>query len=288
MKRLIILFAATVISVSVYSQATVFKVTKGDRFCYIGGTVHILSESNYPLPSEYDQAYAKADVLVIETDTASLTEPENMQALMQMAVYPDGETIAQHLSSRVYKKLTKTLGTYSIPVAGVAKLKPGLLSSVITAIQFQQMGYTAEGVDSFYYNKAVEDNKDVLFLESLNAQIDFLCSMGEGIEDEFILSMLEDMDKTKEYMDAMVASWEKGESEVIETSAQEMKAAFPEIYKTLLSDRNRTWIDLLNTYLEDKPIEFVLFGAMHLYGEDGVLELLKADGCVVEQLGITE
>ncbi len=288
MKRLIILFAAAVLSISAYSQATVFKVSKGDNFCYIGGTVHILSEDNYPLPAQYDEAYADSDVLVTETDTESLTEPENMQTLMQMAVYPGDETIEQHLEPRVYKKLAKTLAAYSIPAAGVAKLKPGLLSSVITAIQFQQMGYTAEGVDSFYYKKAVEDNKDVLFLEALDAQIDFICSMGEGNEDEFVLSMLEDLDKTQEYMDAMVASWEKGERDVIEASAEEMRTAFPEIYKTLLSDRNAAWIELFKTYLDDKPVEFVLFGAMHLYGNDGVLELLKAEGCTIEQLDAYE
>ena len=63
-----------------------------------------------------------------------------------------------------------------------------------------------------------------------------------------------------------------------------MRETFPGIFKTLLTDRNAAWIDKIKHYLDDESVEFVLFGALHLYGEDGVLELLKNQGFTVEQL----
>ena len=209
MKTRIMLLLCTLFTVSAYSEATVFKIINGDHYCYIGGTVHVLAESNYPLPEEYDRAYSDSEILVIETDAAALAQPENMQILMEKGMYSDGITIQDKLSPKVYKKLERTLSGIGIPIKGVQQLKPGILSSIITSIQFQQMGYTAEGVESFYLKKAVEDNRDVLFLEALEEQLDFLTGMGEGDEDEFILSSLEDVNKTKEYMDAMVLSWKK-------------------------------------------------------------------------------
>ena len=284
MKNRIIVLLCVLFMVSAYSEATVFKIINGNRYCYIGGTVHVLAESNYPLPEEYDRAYSDSEILVIETDAAALAQPENVRILMEKGMYSDGITIKDKLSPKVYKKLERTLSGIGIPVKGAQQLKPGILSSIITAIQFQKMGYTAEGVESFYLKKAVEDNRDVLFLEALEEQLDFLTGMGEGNEDEFILSVLQDLDKTQEYIHAMISSWEFGESFVIEKSAKEMRETFPEIYKTLLTDRNSAWIDVLKQYLTNDAVEFVLFGAMHLYGEDGVLELLRNEGFIVEQL----
>ncbi len=284
MKKLIVLMTAAVCSTWLYSEATVFKVSEGEHFCYIGGTVHILTEANYPLPSEYSMAYDNSDAVVTETDTVALAEPGNTQILMDRGMYQGEETIRTFLSPKVYEKLDKVLAEYMIPIKSVESLKPGLLTSVMTMMQLYQLGYTAEGVDSFFYKKAVEDGKGLLFLESLEQQIDFICSMGVGNEDEFILSMLNDLDKTPEYMDAMVASWEKGERELIEASALEMKNEFPDIYTNLLSDRNSAWIEKIAGFLSDDPVEFFLFGAMHLYGDDGVLQLLLNEGYAVEHV----
>ena len=54
------------------AQSSVWKISKGDASVYLGGTCHILRKSDYPLPKEFEQAYAEADSLVFEIDPASL------------------------------------------------------------------------------------------------------------------------------------------------------------------------------------------------------------------------
>jgi uncharacterized protein YbaP (TraB family) len=53
---------ATLLATSLTTQAaSVWKVTNGENVTYFGGTVHILKEENFPLPAEYDKAYAASD-----------------------------------------------------------------------------------------------------------------------------------------------------------------------------------------------------------------------------------
>jgi uncharacterized protein YbaP (TraB family) len=59
---------------------------------------------------------------------------------------------------------------------------------------------------------------------------------------------------------------------------------YPELYASMLADRNRRWIPQLEAMLETPEVEFVLVGVAHAASDDGVLKLLKAQGYTVEQL----
>ena len=59
---------------------------------------------------------------------------------------------------------------------------------------------------------------------------------------------------------------------------------FPELYKSLLVDRNVSWLKYIERMLTTADVEFVLVGALHLIGEDGVLQQLKARGYAITRL----
>jgi len=51
-----------------------------------------------------------------------------------------------------------------------------------------------------------------------------------------------------------------------------------------LRQRNLKWMPQIEAMLRDSDREFVLVGAAHLVGEDGLLEMLQARGYDVSQL----
>ncbi len=58
-----------------------------------------------------------------------------------------------------------------------------------------------------------------------------------------------------------------------------------ELVQEFLVKRNTAWIVSLMNYLEKSERFMVLVGAGHLGGKNGLLELLKAQGCSIRQLG---
>ncbi len=63
-----------------------------------------------------------------------------------------------------------------------------------------------------------------------------------------------------------------------------MKAEFPEVYEALVVQRNNNWMEKIPLFIEDKSRAFVLVGAMHLNGDDGLIKQLKKQDFTVEPL----
>jgi len=77
-KKLCSLLLLTTATLSVQA-ASVWKVSSDKHTLYIGGTIHILSPEDYPLPREYDIAYKAADKVVFETDMIAANSLEFQQ-----------------------------------------------------------------------------------------------------------------------------------------------------------------------------------------------------------------
>ena len=71
-----IFFIALLMGGLTAQAASVFKAEKDGNTVYIGGTVHLLSEKDYPLPSAYSTAYEASDELFFETDVSALANPQ--------------------------------------------------------------------------------------------------------------------------------------------------------------------------------------------------------------------
>ena len=51
------------VSVSAFAESFIWQVQTETSVTYIGGTCHLLRESDYPLPKEFDKAYKNSEPL---------------------------------------------------------------------------------------------------------------------------------------------------------------------------------------------------------------------------------
>jgi len=67
--------------------------------------------------------------------------------------------------------------------------------------------------------------------------------------------------------------------------AAEMRGAYPQLYKRINTDRNDAWVPKLEQQLKaGQGGTLVVVGTLHLLGEDGVVEKLRAKGYQVERI----
>ncbi|WP_100644618.1 TraB/GumN family protein [Alteromonas facilis] len=265
--------------------ASVWKVSHEGKSLYIGGTVHILSESDYPLPAEYKRAYDASEKLIFETDMAALQSMEFQQKTMAMMTYQDGRTFKDELSESVSQAVETHLTARGVPVQNLLTFKPSLLSITLSMIEFQVIGLTTQGVDKYYATLAMGDNKPTGWLETPDQQLNFLASLGKGQEDQLIQYTLEEIKTLKPSIDELLQQWRAGDMKALAASnVDEMKAQFPAVYHDLLVARNNNWLPQIEAMLSDDTTEFVLVGVLHLAGPDSVLHLLESKGYSVEKL----
>ena len=267
------------------AESSVWKAQKDNSVIYLGGTCHILREADYPLPPEFDKAYKASDTLVCETDLGVLQEPATAQKIMAKAVYADGTTVDKHLSAQAYEALSAYCKSNGVPLAAMKQFKPSMILLALASRELMKLGVTQKGVDLFFYKQAATDKKPVEGLEKVDEQIDFIVSMGDGNEDDFVTQSISDMKNTKDQFEILVDAWRKGDGgRLSDLMVAEVKTKAPKIYRQLITDRNLKWLSSIDAYQKTPSTEFVLVGVAHLVGPDGIIEALRKKGYKVDKL----
>lgn len=267
------------------ADSSVWAVKSGTNTVYLGGTVHLLRPGDYPLPPEFEQAYSESSAVYFETDINSMNDLSVQAQMLQQLTYTDERTLKSVLNDEAYNALTEYTEALGLPLMMLEKFKPGMIISTLQVLDFQRLGFTPQGVDMHFNTRARADGKTIGQFETIQEQIGFLASMGEGDESEFILLSLKDLENTDNLMNDMIAAWRAGDSEQLsKLFVDDMKQQAPALYQSLLVSRNLDWLPDIEAMLRDSDTEFVLVGAAHLVGEEGLVALLAAKGYEVTRL----
>ena len=267
------------------AETSVWRVSDGNNSVYLGGTVHLLRPGDYPLPEEYEQAYQGSSELYFETDISSMSDLSVQAQMLQQLTYSDGRTLKTVLSEDAYTTLEDYTATIGMPLMMLEQFKPGMIISTLQVLEFQRIGFTPQGVDAFFNTRALGDAKDIGALETIEEQIGFLAAMGEGNESEFILLSLEDLENTNASMEEMITAWRNGDERALQKLfVDDMQQRAPGLFDSLISQRNLRWMPQIEAMFEDPDTEFVLVGAAHLIGGEGLVQLLQSKGYEVSQL----
>ncbi len=285
--NLLMLFFLCSVAPSSFAESSVWKVSKGEKYFYLGGTIHLLNPQDYPLPIEFTNAYHQADKIIFEVDPQKANMPESQQLFASAMMVKPGHSLQESLKPESYEQLSRFLQARGIPVENFSQFKPWAVTLTISLLEYQRMGMLPQyGVEAFFDHQARSDKKPVGELETISEQISYLQSM-EQIDSNVLVSFtLEDLAGLPGFVSTMKSAWRKGDIEVLTSNnmIKNMKRDFPDFYKTLVSDRNLRWMKDLEAYARSEEVEFVLVGTLHLYDEDGLLNLLRKAGYQVSQL----
>jgi len=272
-------------SVDSLAQSSVWLATKNGNTVYLGGTIHMLRADDYPLPPEFETAYAEADSLYFEIDIDQMNDPVAQLGMLQRLMYTDGRTLQTVLNNEAYSTLTDYVAKFGMPMLMLQNMKPGMLMSTLELVEFQTRGFTPDGVDMHFHQRAKADGKTIEAFETVDEQIGFIENMGEGEESEYVLLSLRDLEKIDDDIESMVSIWRNGEADdLVELFVEDMEETIPGVYQTLLLDRNNKWMPTLEAMFNDSDTEFILVGVAHLVGEDGLVQHLRNRGYQVNQL----
>ena len=286
MLRTSLLTFALFIAFHTSAQSPVWKVSKENHYIYIGGTFHILSPDDHPLPSGFEKAYNDASVVVFETDIDETNTQEVQLAMLSALTYSDDRTLTSQLKPETKTKLEMFLKSRGMNLDNLAKFTPTGACLTLAVMEYQKLGMIKEyGVDYVFNNKAKEDKKSVIFLESVADQIKFISELGRGQENEIVNYTLTEIYNLPTIVSSLKQAWVSGDIKRLEEiGIVETRKQFPHAYKSIIVDRNYAWMAKIEPMLNNPKTEFILVGALHLAGEEGLLHLLKTNGYTVEHL----
>ncbi|MEM8816385.1 MAG: TraB/GumN family protein [Pseudomonadota bacterium] len=270
------------------TPVTLWQVEGENNQVYLLGSVHLLRESDYPLPAIIDRAYEDAEHLIMELDMDDIDPVATQAAVSRMGLLNDGRTLADVLGRVDYAKAERAARELDIPLKLLAGSEPWFAAITIEQMLLARMGFNPlYGVEMAMLSKAQKDNKTVDGLETLEEQLGFLDGLTADAQRDLLLQTLEQGRDAEPLMDSLIAAWKDGDTEYLEANMLRELQDYPELYTTIVSERNERWLDRLTALLDDDDDYLVVVGALHLIGDDGLPALLRARGVEVGQLGRT-
>ena len=255
-----------------------FQTTNARLF--LAGSVHILKPGFYPLPRQYDDAFAQTDHLVLEVDAAGLSSEAIQQAMLKHARLPSGQTLTQLLPRDMVSTLKSTLAEYGLPYGAVEVFKPSYVSQQLALLALMSVGYSPQsGVEHYFRRKLAE--RQILELESVEFQFELLFNADMATQIDLVSATLEQLDQFEPITAALVGAWLAGDDGALQDALAEQHAdtelarAFT---RRLVDDRNRSMANTIIGYLNQGGSYFVLVGAAHLVGNQGIPTLLTQAG----------
>lgn len=280
---MLLLFTA---ALPAHADAPVWQASKDGSTVFLGGTIHLLRSRDYPLPEAFETAYEASDRLFFEIDPSQMMDMSVQARMMQQLTYQDERTLQSVLDAETYAALATHAESAGLPMAMMQKFKPGMLLSTLSMIEFQRRGFTPQGVDAYFSTRAMGDGKTRSELETIDQQIAMLAGMGEGYESEFVAYTLRDLETVGEALEDLLTAWRTGDRASLEAQfITPMLEEAPELYESILVERNQNWIPQIEAMFVQPGTEFVLVGAAHMVGEHGLLTMLSERGYEVSRVG---
>ncbi len=263
-----------------------WRATTNSATVYILGSVHFMKKDAYPLAGVIEDAFETCETLAVEADITNVA-PGTLQALRQAAFYAPGDSLVSHISAQTYSYVIEQAATLGLPAGAVNRQRPWFLGITVSSLELMRLGYDPNyGIDKYFLTRA-SGKKKIVELESLQYQINLLSGLPDGEQESFLLYTVKDLKSTGEQVDALMAAWGRGDGGTIAsilTKSLENDDRLKAVYKKIMTDRNRNMTRKIAVHLRSGGRVFVVVGAGHLVGDEGIVELLKKEGFRVDQL----
>lgn len=287
---ILISFFCGTLPVSAYSASQknfLWRIQSKSSTVFLLGSIHVLKKDAYPLSKTIEDAFEKSDALAVEANVNDVKQID-INSLLGNALYSGNDNLEKHITAATYSLVTQEIDRLGLPPDLALKQKPWFLGLTLQSLALLNAGYDPQyGIDVHFLAKA-EGKKKILELESVDQQLDLLSGMNDEEQEIFLRYSLKDLQLVAQEADAMVKAWKAGSPKllaaILEKSTKDDKKFSSFFYDRFVWKRNKRISAVIKTYLKTPGTYFVVVGAAHLLGEQGIIELLKNDGYNVDHL----
>ena len=261
-----------------------WKVQSGAAVLYLAGSVHALTAANYPLNPAYQRAFDASGALVEEIDLAEADPLSGGLSILAKGMYTDGRTFNSVVSKQTASRVAARLAGTPFALDLIQPMKPWMVMMLIETLELQAGGFDANlGLDKYFFDKATAAKKTVIGLETAASQIDRFDKMTEAQQEELLVNALAENDAERTNLKSLISAWQRGDAPAMEKLMLEGFQGNTAAYTSLITERNRNWIPQLEACFRRPSPCFVVVGAAHVVGPDGLLVMLRSKGYRIEQ-----
>ncbi len=266
-------------SLSAYAESPVWAIRGANNTVFLAGSVHLLKPEHSTLPASFDRAYTEAEALVMELDLDDFDPLEAQTWMFEHGTFSGEATLQKTIGEKRFKQVAAEAERLGLPIEGLQRIEPWAIALSLMELQYAKLGFDPQlGVERQLEQRARRDGKEIRGLETLDDQLGKLDALPYEMQGRFLELTVEDMGDVERQTNELLAAWRAGDSERLARLLITEFDEFPELYRILVTDRNKKWMTQIEKLLQDKRDYMVVVGALHLVGKEGLVELAQGRG----------
>jgi uncharacterized protein YbaP (TraB family) len=273
------LFAAGAGPLAAQAKPPVWVVRDKDSEMVLFGSVHILPPGLNWEPPALARALADADDIWFELPVDPATEAETGRLATELGVLPPDQSLFKLLPPKDAEQLMRVATMYEVSPAVLDRLQPWLAEIALAGGAYRKAGADAASGVEKTLSAAARPEAERRAFETPAEQIGILSQAPRAEQMASLRQTMQEMETKPDQYGVLVKAWVDGDMAGLDREAiAEMRKAAPTLFKTLVTERNARWTQVLDARLKGHGHTVVVVGVGHLIGPGGVPARLRALG----------
>lgn len=246
---------------------------------YLFGTIHSGDSRLFPLDSMIYKSLLNSEVLALELDPSNM---KNIKMLKKMLL--KDQTLEDLYSKKNYKILNDFLNdSLNIAPLMVNNMQPIFIEQLIDQSFIKN---EHDPIDIHLHKNALINNISIVGLETIDEQMNTLLSIEISNQAKNLITKVKEFNRQEllNDMDSLIAAYIKKDIELyLNKELEKTKKDNEEFLENFIYSRNKTMSKRAVRIINENKT-FIAVGAAHLYGENGMISLLKKEGLILRPL----
>lgn len=281
-----------------YAEGNHWRATRGDEVIHLVGTMHLADPRFDAIAARLAPVIETAGRVLLEmTDDEEQKLQDSLGSDPSMLILQD-TSLPELMGDADWALLSEAMRARGMPPFMAAKFQPWYISMLLSMPACMPLDEAArDGLDARIEALADGAGVPTLALEPFDTAFHAFGATPRDTQVAMVRSALAAPEANEDLFATLLAAYfEQAHAQSWQVSAvlaprisplapDENDAVFSQIEQTLLHDRNRRWIPVLTKAAAEADGHILAaFGAAHLSGDVGVLNLLAQDGFTLERM----
>ncbi len=284
-KRSLIFTCFLIHSYTLMSQpGLIWEITHPDISTpsYLMGTIHMIPKEDFYIPDTIKSLFYGCDKVVLEID---MDDPKLLPDMQQAMFLKDSTTIYDILDENDLETLSQFFrDSLNTSLEQVQKFKPFFLSQFILP---KLIGKPTASYESTLLFMAISNNKEILGLETIDEINSIIDKVPYDKQAEMVLETIEEWDENVRQIYQLIEAYKKMDIKKVYEELSKTSKEYMDFNQLFLVDRNNMWLPRLETLIQEQSC-FIAVGALHLEGENGLVNMLSNNGYTISPVPVKQ
>ena len=272
------------------SHGFLWEATRGAERVWLLGAIHVGRPAAAATYRADRPGLRDAQVFAFEANVFDARA--SLAATQRRAMYPEGAPgLDAYVDADLLVRVERLLAGSAGGLSACCRMKPWMLANTLVVLESMRAGLNpADGSEAQLYRLALATGRPVVEIESVDEQLRLFDEAPLPVQLDYLRHTVEAIEdgSSRADIERLVGAWERSDAAVLQRQLEQMmrsdRAAQRFVAERIIRGRHPKMVAAIERFAASGRLHLVVVGALHYFGPDGLLQMLRDRGYSVTRL----